>query len=126
MPKKQQNSTDIDKRLQLIRADSVGGTNLEYDAAGNLAKDADGYEYEYDYENRIVKITKDPNDTVVAQFAYDNLDRLTVAEYSISDNNELFTYDDLGNRTNVNIKDGSNLYLAFAFDWMQIRSAGCK
>ena len=35
--------------------------------------DKDGYEYEYDYENRIVKITKDGND--VAGFAYDALGR---------------------------------------------------
>lgn len=31
---------------------------LEYDAAGNLKKDERGYQYEYDYENRIVKISK--------------------------------------------------------------------
>jgi RHS repeat-associated protein len=33
----------------------------------------DGYQYEYDYENRIVKITKDSND--IAEFAYDALRR---------------------------------------------------
>jgi len=34
-------------------------------------------------------------------FSYDNLDRLRIAEYGIQDNNEVFTMDDLGNRTNV-------------------------
>jgi len=48
---------------------------LSYDAAGSLTKGHRGYEYEYDYENRIVKITKDPNDTVVAEYAYDALGR---------------------------------------------------
>ncbi len=52
---------------------SVGGSALEYDAAGNLTKDRLGYEYEYDYENRIVKVTKDNND--IAEFAYDALGR---------------------------------------------------
>ena len=36
-----------------------------YDAAGNLTKDNDGYECQYDYENRIVRITKDGNNAVV-------------------------------------------------------------
>jgi RHS repeat-associated protein len=44
---------------------------LSYDGAGNLTADKDGYEYQYDYENRIVKITKDGND--MAEFAYDAL-----------------------------------------------------
>jgi len=37
------------------------------------AKDRLGYEYDYDYENRIVKVTKDNND--IAEFAYDALGR---------------------------------------------------
>ena len=55
------------------RYNTVGGNSLTYDAAGNLTKDKDGYEYEYDYENRIVKITKDSSD--IAEFAYDALGR---------------------------------------------------
>jgi hypothetical protein len=42
---------------------------MSYDNAGNLTADKDGYEYQYDYENRIVKITKDGN--YIAEFAYD-------------------------------------------------------
>jgi hypothetical protein len=37
------------------------------------------------------------------------LDRLTLAEYSIDDNNEAFTIDDLGNRDSVNVRDGNNV-----------------
>ncbi|HUT31498.1 MAG TPA: hypothetical protein VMX13_17010 [Sedimentisphaerales bacterium] len=51
------------------RYDSVGDANLSYDSAGNLTADKDGYEHEYDYENRIVKITKDGND--IREFACD-------------------------------------------------------
>ncbi|MHC4155973.1 MAG: hypothetical protein ACYST6_13755 [Planctomycetota bacterium] len=55
------------------RYNSVGDANLSYDNAGNLTTDKDGYEYQYDYENRIVKITKDGND--IAEFPYDALGR---------------------------------------------------
>jgi len=51
------------------RYNSVGDANLTYDSAGNLTADKGGYEYQYDYENSIVKITKDGND--IAEFAYD-------------------------------------------------------
>jgi len=44
-----------------------------YKVAGNLTADKDGYEYQYDYENRIVKITKDGS--AIAEFAYDALGR---------------------------------------------------
>jgi len=57
------------------RYNSVGGNSLTYDAAGNLTTDKDGYSYQYDYENRITRITRDPNSTVVAEFAYDALGR---------------------------------------------------
>ena len=56
------------------RYNNVGGNSLTYDAAGNLIADKDGYKYEYDYENRIVRI-KDVNDVNVATFSYDALGR---------------------------------------------------
>jgi len=34
------------------RYTSVAEANLTYNAAGSLTKDRQGYEYEYDYENR--------------------------------------------------------------------------
>jgi len=55
------------------RYDSIGGSSLSYDAAGNLTKDKNGYNYHYDYENRIVKITK--NSQTKAEFTYDALGR---------------------------------------------------
>jgi len=71
---------------------SVGGSGLEYDAAGNLAKDRLGYEYEYDYENRIVKVTKDNND--IAEFAYDALGRRIRKSDCVADANTLYYYND--------------------------------
>jgi len=55
------------------RYDSVGGSTLTYDAAGNLTKDKQGYQYYYDYENRIIKIAK--NGQTKAEFTYDALGR---------------------------------------------------
>jgi len=55
------------------RHNSIDSNVLEYDAAGNLTTDKDGYIYEYDYENRIVKITK--TGQTKAEFAYDALGR---------------------------------------------------
>ena len=56
------------------RYGSVGGNSLDYDAAGNLTTDKDGYEYVYDYENRIIEIN-DVNDVRTAEFTYDALGR---------------------------------------------------
>ncbi|HUW19414.1 MAG TPA: hypothetical protein VMW16_08940 [Sedimentisphaerales bacterium] len=53
----------------------------------NLTKDQKGYNCKYDYENRIVKIIRDPNDTVVAEFAYDALGRRIEKKGLIDPNN---------------------------------------
>jgi RHS repeat-associated protein len=74
------------------RYDSVGGNSLAYDAAGNLTTDKDGYQYEYDYENRIAKITKDSND--IAEFAYDALGRRIKKRDSIADTNNIYYCND--------------------------------
>lgn len=44
--------------------ESIGGTALYYDAAGNLTRDEDGYEYAYDYENRLTQVTFDDGETL--------------------------------------------------------------
>jgi len=53
------------------RYDGVGGSNLTYDAAGNLTTDPNGYEYVYDYENRLIRIFRDTTD--IAEYTYDAL-----------------------------------------------------
>ncbi|NIT55187.1 MAG: hypothetical protein GWN00_02735 [Aliifodinibius sp.] len=59
--------------------------NLSYDEAGSLTTDQRGYEYEYDYENRIVKITKGTR--TIAEFAYDALGRRVEKKDLIDPNN---------------------------------------
>ena len=81
---------DIDNLTN--RYDSVGGNTLAYDAAGNLTTDKDGYQYEYDYENRITKITKDSND--IGEFAYDALGRRIKKRDSIANTNKIYYYND--------------------------------
>ena len=56
------------------RYNAVASASLAYDNAGNLTVDEQGYQYEYDYENRIVKI-KDSGSNTVAQYDYDALGR---------------------------------------------------
>ena len=57
-----------------------------YDNAGKLTTDKDGYEHEYDYENRILKI-EDSNSSTVAEFAYDALSRRFEKKDVIDPNN---------------------------------------
>ena len=41
------------------------------------------------------------------RLGYDNLDRLTIAEYGIDDTNEVYTVKDARNRDVVNVGDGN-------------------
>ena len=67
------------------RYTSVAEANLTYNAAGSLTKDRQGCEYEYDYENRIVKITKAGQ--TKAEFAYDALGRRIEKKDLVDPNN---------------------------------------
>ncbi|MCK4292071.1 MAG: hypothetical protein KAY65_02655 [Planctomycetes bacterium] len=84
---------DVDYSIDNLtnRYNSVGGNTLIYDAADNLIKDHNGYEYKYDYENRITKITKS-GPTTVAEFAYDALGRRIKKRDSIADTNNIYFY----------------------------------
>jgi YD repeat-containing protein len=64
---------DIDDSTN--RYDQIDDNDLNYDHAGNLTTDHKGYSYSYDYENRIVEITKSGGQATVAQYAYDALGR---------------------------------------------------
>src|SRR4030042_4714552 len=67
------------------RYTSVADANLTYNAAGSLTKDRRSCEYEYDYENRIVKITKAGQ--TKAEFAYDALGRRIEKKDLVDPNN---------------------------------------
>ncbi|MHC4867831.1 MAG: hypothetical protein ACYTEX_27485, partial [Planctomycetota bacterium] len=88
----------------------------DYDGLGRISSADTGtgfakFDYEYDSNsNNISKMTYDHRSgDPCMDFTYDRLDRLTIAEYGIQDNNEVFTIDDLGNRDNVNMRDGSDV-----------------
>ena len=75
------------------RYTEIDGAYPEYDAAGNLVKDYNSYEYEYDYENSITKITKS-GPTTVAEFAYDALGRRIKKVDSVAGTTNVYYYND--------------------------------
>ena len=76
------------------RYDQTGTYDIkaEYDNAGNTTKDPNAYEYEYDYENRIVKITK--GETDIAEYAYDDLGRRIEKDDKIAVEKTRYYYND--------------------------------
>ena len=56
------------------RYTAIGGNSISHDNAGNTIVDQNGYQYWYDYENRIIRID-DSEDEAVATFEYDALGR---------------------------------------------------
>jgi YD repeat-containing protein len=75
------------------RYTSIGGNSISHDNAGNLTIDKDGYQYEYDYENRLIKI-EDVNDVEVATFDYDPLGRRIRKVDSKANETTLYYYND--------------------------------
>jgi len=73
------------------RYNSVGGNSLDYDDAGNLTQDPNGYEYEYDYENRLIEITK--GETTIAEYEYDALGRRIEKTDSVANETTRYYYD---------------------------------
>jgi RHS repeat-associated protein len=53
---------------------SIDGTTLAYDDNGNLVDDGTNT-YEYDYENRLLKVTRKSDSAVLGQYKYDALGR---------------------------------------------------
>ena len=58
-----------------------------------MTKDPNDYEYEYDYENRLIKITKNSGVTAVAEFEYDALGRRIEVYDNIADETTRYYYD---------------------------------
>ena len=72
---------------------SIDGNSIGYDDAGNMTADKDGYKYYYDYENRLVKVTKSSGPEVtVAEYAYDALGRRIRKIDSIGSETTLYYY----------------------------------
>ncbi|AQT69326.1 hypothetical protein STSP2_02515 [Anaerohalosphaera lusitana] len=65
-----------------------------YDDAGNTTTDQNGYQYTYDYENRISQI-KDASDSLVASFNYDALgQRIRKVDHKTTANTRIYYYND--------------------------------
>ena len=63
-----------------------------HDEAGNLVMDQKGYQYEYDHDNRLTKITQDTTD--IAAFTYDALGRrIEKIEYDTPNLTTRYYYD---------------------------------
>jgi RHS repeat-associated protein len=75
------------------RYDSIDSVSLDYDAAGNLTQDKDGYVYGYDYENRIVEI-RNSADAVIAQMDYDTQGRRVRVYDAAAGTETLYYYSD--------------------------------
>ena len=75
------------------RYTSIGGNTITHDNAGNLTTDKDGYQHEYDCENRIIRIT-DANDVEIATFDYDALNRRIRKVDSVASNATVYYYSD--------------------------------
>ncbi len=54
---------------------SIDGTALAYDAAGNLIEDNRGYSYKWDHENHLIAVYKNNGVTQVVEYVYDALGR---------------------------------------------------
>jgi len=53
---------------------TVGRTNRTHDSNGNLTDDGT-YEYEYDFANRLVEVTRKSDSNTIAEYKYDALGR---------------------------------------------------
>lgn len=74
---------------------SVNGTNLTYDANGNVTQDV-GYNYAYDEENRLTQVVRRSDSAVIGQYFYDALGRRVkkVADPNSILSTNVYFYDD--------------------------------
>ena len=75
------------------RYTAIGGSSISHDEAGNLTVDKDGYQYTYDYENRVVKIVAE-QETLIAEFDYDAQGRRMRVYDAVADTTTLYYYSD--------------------------------
>jgi len=77
------------------RYTQIDSAPIGHDDAGNLAQDRQGYRYQYDYENRIVRIYRlsGPTEVTVATFDYDALGRRIRKVDAVAGTTTLYYYD---------------------------------
>jgi len=92
-----QSLTDMQaNELSNAQAAEYGRFTVLHDAAGNLTRDHRGYEYEYDYENRMILVKKPlgAGFVAVATFEYDALGRRIEKVDAIAGTTTRYYYDD--------------------------------
>ena len=99
MPTKIDNQSLTDMQaneLSNAQAAEYGRFTVLHDAAGNLTRDHRGYEYEYDYENRMILVKKPlgAGFVAVATFEYDALGRRIEKVDAIAGTTTRYYYDD--------------------------------
>jgi len=77
------------------RYTQIDSAAIGHDDAGNLVRDRQGYRYQYDYENRIVRIYRlsGPTEVTVATFDYDALGRRIRKVDAVAGTTTLYYYD---------------------------------
>jgi len=77
------------------RYTQIDAAVITHDEAGNLTQDRQGYRYQYDYENRIVRIYRlsGPTEVTVATFDYDALGRRIRKVDAVAGTTTLYYYD---------------------------------
>ncbi len=77
------------------RYTQIDAAAITHDDAGNMTQDRQGYRYQYDYENRIVRIYRlsGPTEVTVATFDYDALGRRIRKVDPIAGTTTLYYYD---------------------------------
>ena len=95
------------------RYTAIDSNPLDYDDAGNLTQDKDGYRYVYDYENRIVEIRNSSN-ALVAEFDYDTQGRRIRVYDAVADTTTLYYYSDDWEVLSA-YDDSNNLHAYYVF-----------
>ncbi|MEW6360281.1 MAG: LamG-like jellyroll fold domain-containing protein [Planctomycetota bacterium] len=85
----------FDGQIDEVRASNFARSafsdaTLTYDDNGNLTSDGD-MEYQYDVFNRLLKVTKSADDSVVAEYLYDGLGRRVLK--SVGNDDTRYVYD---------------------------------
>ncbi len=93
------------------RTKQVADTHFTFDDAGRLTdlthrrgiEDLTSYQWQYDTGNRLTQFTSSQDGSV--DYTYDDRDQLTAADYDYQ-SDELYSYDENGNRTNTGYETG--------------------
>jgi len=109
--------TSITRYADLAGSELVATSTYDYDAADRItalthedgsSSTLAGYTWGYDEGNRLTAFTVYGYSAEDATYSYDDTDQLTGADRSGTSDDESYTYDENGNRTNTGYSTGDN------------------